>query len=164
MENKNFRIAVIIVSDRAASGERPDESGPAIKAFLEERGFSVAAMEVIPDDAIMLRNLMLKLTDESHMDLILTSGGTGLSPRDITPETTLDIADKTVPGFAEAIRAYSLTKTKHAMISRGVAVVRDRTLIINFPGNPRAGTESLEAVIEALPHALGMLRGEKLDK
>ena len=164
MENKNFRIAVIIVSDRAASGERPDESGPAIKAFLEERGFAVAAMEVIPDDAIMLRNLMLKLTDESHMDLSLTSGGTGLSPRDITPETTLDIADKTVPGFAEAIRAYSLTKTKHAMISRGVAVVRDRTLIINFPGNPRAGTESLEAVIEALPHALGMLRGEKLDK
>lgn len=164
MENKDFRIAVITVSDRAASGERPDESGPAIRSFLEGHGFSVAENEVIPDDASGLRALLVEFSDVAHMDLVLTSGGTGLSSRDITPETTLSVSDKTVPGIAEAIRAYSLTKTKHAMLSRGVAVVRGRTLIINFPGNPRAGIESLEAIIEALPHALGMLRGEKLDK
>lgn len=164
MELGDFRISVITVSDRAASGERPDESGPAIRGFLNDRGYNVENAVVIPDDADKLRILLLEHSDNLCADLIITTGGTGLASRDITPETTLAVGDKEVPGIAEAIRAYSLTKTKHAMLSRGVAVVRGRTLIVNLPGSPKACVESLEAIVDALPHALGMLRGYKLDK
>ena len=160
----DMKIAVITVSDRAYSGERADLSGPAICQYLEKRGYSVSYTHVIDDDAEKLKKELLEASDEKGMDLVLTTGGTGLAPRDITPETTLSIADKLVPGIAEAIRAESLKITKHAMLSRGVAAIRKRTLIINLPGSPKACNESLDVIIDALPHAIGIMRGEKLDK
>lgn len=163
MEKEDFRIAVITVSDRAASGERPDQSGPALVAYLVEHGFRVEDTMVIPDEEDELEEALVNYADDENMDLVLTTGGTGLAIRDITPETTLGVADRVVPGIAEAIRAYSLTKTPNAMLSRGVAVVRGCTLIINIPGSPKACVESMDAIIQALPHALGMLRGGKLD-
>lgn len=163
MKKEDLRIAIITLSDRAYSREREDLSGPAIQEYLVRDGYRISSYTVIPDDGQKLESLLVDLSDTEHMDLILTTGGTGLSPRDVTPETTLNVATKQVPGIAEAIRAYSLTKTKHAMLSRGVAVLRNRTLIINFAGSPKACVESLDAIIEALPHALGTIRGEKLD-
>ncbi len=163
MEKGDFRIGVITVSDRSFRGEREDRSGPAIRQKLGQMGYRVEFSRVVPDEAPRLRSVLLECCDQLHLDLVLTTGGTGLAPRDITPETTLSVADRMVPGIAEAIRAYSMAKTCHAMLSRGVAVLRDRTLLINFAGSPDACVDSLNAITEALPHALGIVRGEKLD-
>ncbi len=159
-----FKVAVITLSDRAYYGQREDLSGPAIMEYLEAKGYSVAEYILIADDATTLEKELVRLSDLEKMDLILTTGGTGFAPRDITPEVTLAVATKNAPGISEAIRAFSLTKTPHAMLSRGVSVIRNNTLIINLPGSPKAVRESLEVIIEALPHGLGLLRGEKLDK
>ena len=163
MDSRDFKVAVITVSDRAFSGERPDESGPELIGNLQELGYRVFDYILVPDEKSYLKKALVSLSETEKADLIITTGGTGLAMRDITPETTMEIATKTVPGIAEAIRAYSLTKTCHAMLSRGVAVLHERTLIINFPGSPKACRESLEAISQALPHALAMLRGEKPD-
>lgn len=162
--NKAFRVAVLTVSDRAYSGEREDESGPAIRSIMEKAGFCVEAVTVVPDEAVQIENALLEFTDRAGADLVLTTGGTGFSARDITPEVTLKIAHRNAPGISEAIRAFSLTKTKHAMLSRGVSVIRNTTLIINLPGSPRACEESLQVIMDALPHGLGILKGQKLDK
>ena len=162
--NENFRAAVITLSDRSYNGEREDLSGPAIVKYLKERGYTDIIYSLLPDDRKMLEDRFIELSDEIKVDLILTTGGTGFAPRDITPEATLAVATRNVPGISEAIRAFSLTKTKHAMLSRGVSVIRNSTLIINLPGSPKAVRESLDVIIEALPHGLGLLRGEKLDK
>lgn len=159
-----FRAAVITLSDRSYNGEREDLSGPAIVEYLKERGYTDIIYTLLPDDRKMLAERLMELSDEIKVDLILTTGGTGFAPRDITPEATLNVATRNAPGISEAIRAFSLTKTKHAMLSRGVSVIRNSTLIINLPGSPKAVRESLDVIIEALPHALGLLRGEKLDK
>ena len=164
MMNENFRAAVITLSDRSYNGEREDLSGPAIVKYLKERGYTDIIYSLLPDDRKMLEDRFIELSDEIKVDLILTTGGTGFAPRDITPEATLAVATRNVPGISEAIRAFSLTKTKHAMLSRGVSVIRNSTLIINLPGSPKAVRESLDVIIEALPHGLGLLRGEKLDK
>jgi len=156
--------AVITLSDRAYSGERKDASGPAICEYLSARGWKIEYAHVIDDDEKKLRAELLEAADERGVDLVITTGGTGLAPRDITPETTLSVANRPVPGIAEAIRAESMKITKHVMLSRGVAVIRKRTLIINLPGSPKACIESLDVIIEALPHAIGIMRGEKLDK
>ena len=164
MMNENFRAAVITLSDRSYNGEREDLSGPAIVSYLKDKGYSDIIYSLLPDDRKMLEDRFIELSDEIKVDLILTTGGTGFAPRDITPEATLAVATRNVPGISEAIRAFSLTKTKHAMLSRGVSVIRNSTLIINLPGSPKAVRESLDVIIEALPHGLGLLRGEKLDK
>ena len=164
MMNEDFRAAVITLSDRSYNGEREDLSGPAIVKYLKERGYTDIIYSLLPDDRKMLEDRFIELSDEIKVDLILTTGGTGFAPRDITPEATLAVATRNVPGISEAIRAFSLTKTKHAMLSRGVSVIRNSTLIINLPGSPKAVRESLDVIIEALPHGLGLLRGEKLDK
>ncbi len=163
MEKEQCRIGVVTVSDRAYSGVREDASGPAIRRTLEKMGYQVAFSALVPDDKELLRAMLLECADERELDLVLTTGGTGLAPRDVTPEVTLSIGEKQVPGIPEAIRAYSMHKTCHAMLSRGVAVIRGRTLIVNFAGSPNACVESLDAIGEALMHALGILCGEKLD-
>lgn len=164
MKKQDAKIKIITISDRAFSGEREDLSGPAIKSYLEEKGWKISSYIVIDDDKKRIMRELCDACDDEKMDLILTTGGTGFSQRDVTPEATLQIADRLCPGIAEAIRAESLKITKHAMLSRAVSVMRKQTLIINLPGSPKACREGLDVVIDALEHAIGIMRGEKLDK
>jgi len=158
----NPRVALIVLSDRAASGERPDECIPVMKERLGA-AYTIVIEEVLPDDASALQARLIDLCDRGKVGLILTSGGTGLSPRDRTPQATLAILDYEVPGIAEAIRAASMQIVKSAMLSRSVAGVRHNTLIVNLPGSPKAAGESLDVIAPVLPHALELLRGEVVD-
>jgi len=158
-ENRPFSAAIITLSDRGAAGIRIDESGPAIKEILAEKKYKIIEELLLPDEQKELEKELLRLADGRQVDLIITTGGTGLSKRDCTPEATLAVATKNVPGIAEAIRSYSLTITKRAMLSRGVSVLRNNTLIINLPGSPKAVKESLLYIIETLDHGLEILRG-----
>lgn len=158
-----WQAAVITLSDKAAAGECKDESGPAIAKRLREASYEVVEEIVIPDDERVLKQQLIRLCDQRQLDLILTTGGTGCSARDITPEATLAIADKNVPGIAEAMRAESLKITRHAMISRAASVIRGKTLIINLPGSPRACMENMDVFMDTIPHAMGLLRNEVHD-
>ena len=158
-----WQAAVITLSDKAAAGERKDESGPAIAKRLREASYEVVEEVLIPDDERVLKQQLMRLCDQRQLDLILTTGGTGCSARDITPEATLAIADKNVPGIAEAMRAESLKITRHAMISRAASVIRGKTLIINLPGSPRACMENMDVFMDTIPHAMGLLRNEVHD-
>lgn len=158
-----WQAAVVTLSDKGARGEREDKSGPAIAARLTESGYEVAERLLLPDDPAALKVQLIRLADQRQLDLILTTGGTGFSPRDTTPEATLAVADRNAPGIAEAIRAASLAITKHAMLSRGVSVIRKKTLIVNLPGSPKACMESMDVFLDALPHALGLLRDQVRD-
>jgi molybdenum cofactor synthesis domain-containing protein len=158
-----LRVAIITLSDKGSQGEREDVSGKKIIDFITEMNGIIVTYEVIPDEADELKNLLMSLADGSHANLILTTGGTGLSPRDITPEVTLSVADKIVPGFAEAMRMESLKKTPHAMLSRAATVMRKETLIINLPGNPAGVIECLEVIAPALPHAIQKAGGDPAD-
>ena len=162
-DGRLIRAAVITLSDRGSRGERTDESGPIIERFIADVGGTVVSTEVIPDEAEILKNRLMAIADSGAANLILTTGGTGLAPRDVTPEATLAVADRIVPGFAEAMRAESLTKTPHAMLSRAVAVMRKSTLIINLPGSPRAVAECLAVIRPALPHAVAKACGDEND-
>ncbi len=157
------RAAIITASDSGSRGEREDLSGPAIREILEREGYQVTAMELLPDDRAMLAGKMREIADSGKADLILTTGGTGFSQRDVTPEATEDIIERRVPGIPEAMRAYSMTITKRAMLSRATAGIRGSTLIINLPGSPKAVRESLEYIIGALEHGLEILTGEASD-
>jgi len=163
-----IRVGVITLSDRAYSGEYEDKSGPLIREFVEARlpGGQVHLEAVLPDDFQTIKNGLVKWCDEAHMDLILTTGGTGFAPRDVTPEATRAVIEREAPGLAEAMRAASLRVTPHAMLSRAVAGVRGRTLIVNLPGSPKAVKENLETILLALPHAIALLqegRGDAAD-
>lgn len=153
-----YQAAVITLSDKGAAGEREDKSGPAIVEELEAHGYEVVEKLLLADGVGPLKAQLIRLCDQRQLDLILTTGGTGFTPRDQTPEATLAVADRTAPGIAEAIRADSMKYTKRAMFSRGVSVIRGKTLIINLPGSPKAVRESMEVFLEELPHALDMLR------
>lgn len=153
------RVAILTASDKGFAGGRVDESAVVIRALCEESGFFVTDYKLLPDDRERLATCMRELCDADAADLLLTTGGTGLSPRDVTPEATLDIAERPVPGIAEAMRAQSLRVTTRAMLSRGVAAVRGGTLIINLPGSPKAVRENLSCVLPALEHAVETLRG-----
>jgi len=153
-----YQAAVITLSDKGSRGEREDRSGPAIVRRLEAAGYEIAETLLLPDGEQPLKNQLIRLADQRELDLILTTGGTGFTPRDLTPEATRAVAERDVPGIAEYIRAYSMQITPRAMFSRGVSVLRKKTLIINLPGSPKAVDESLDAVLEHLPHALDMLR------
>ena len=154
-----WQAAVITLSDKGARGERKDESGPAIVRRLEESGYEVVEQILLADEQTALKAQLIRLADQRQLDLILTTGGTGFSPRDTTPEATLAVATRLAPGIAEAVRAASMQFTKHAMLSRAQSVIRGKTLIINLPGSPKAVEESLGFVLDTLPHALGLLRG-----
>lgn len=157
------RAAIITSSDKGYRGEREDLSGLAIREILEREGYQVVSMDILPDDREMLSGRMAEIADDGLADLILTTGGTGFSPRDVMPEATEDVIDRRVPGIPEAIRAYSMTITKRAMLSRAAAGIRRKTLIINLPGSPKAVRESLEFIIDTLEHGLEILTGEASD-
>ncbi len=155
-----FRVAILTASDKGSKGERQDASADAIRAIVEgELGWPVVDYAVLPDEREQLAAKLTAWADEGRADLVLTTGGTGFSPRDITPEATLDVAERLVPGLAEAMRAAGLAKTPRAMLSRGVAVIRRRTLIVNLPGSPKGVRESLEAIRSALGHGLEIMTG-----
>jgi molybdopterin adenylyltransferase len=158
-----FRVGILTVSDKGAAGHRQDTAGPALKDLLDPQCFAVTSYQIVPDDYGEIVALLVSWSDREKLDLILTAGGTGPSPRDLTPESTLAVAERQVPGIPEAMRAAGLGKTPHAMLSRGVAVIRGTTLIINLPGSLRGATESLEAILPALPHALEKLKGSPAD-
>lgn len=154
------RYAILTMSDKGSRGEREDRSGKVIQDVVAELGGEVAAYEIVPDERERIQEKLVTWCDELGVDVILTTGGTGLAPRDVTPTSTLDIIDYEVPGIPEAMRAESLKKTPNAMLSRMVAGVRGHTLIVNLPGSPRAVLECLEVIKAALPHAVETLRGE----
>lgn len=150
---------MVTLSDKGYAGEREDRSGPLLCAMLEDSGYEVAETILLPDEQKEIEHCLCRLCDGGNVDLIVTTGGTGLSPRDCTPEATLAVADKNVPGIAEAMRLASLKVTPRAMLSRGASVIRGRTLIINLPGSPKAVKENLEAVLPSLDHGLAILTG-----
>ena len=152
--------AVLTLSDKGSKGERVDESGPAISEALKGIG-EVKYYGILPDERDLIKERLLFYAGK--VDLILTTGGTGLSPRDVTPEATLDVIEREIPGIAEAMRAEGLKKTKNAMLSRAVAGVRGQTLIINLPGSPKAVRENLAVIIDALPHAIDKIKGDQRD-
>lgn len=155
-----YRVAIITASDKGYRGEREDQSGVVIREIAEKNGYSVASYAVLPDDRAALAEEMRRICDDDLADLILTTGGTGFSPRDITPEATLDVAQRLVPGIPEAMRYSSMHITKRAMLSRAVAAIRERVLIVNLPGSPKAVRENLEYIIAELRHGLDILKGE----
>jgi molybdopterin adenylyltransferase len=155
-----LRIAVLTVSDRSARGERPDASGPALVALVKAQGWEVTRSEILPDDLNVLRELIALWADRSEADIILTTGGTGFAPRDVTPEATRAVIEREAPGLAEAMRAASGVKSSHAMLSRAVAGIRGKVLIINLPGSPKAAIENLLVILPALEHAVKLLRDD----
>jgi molybdenum cofactor synthesis domain-containing protein len=154
-----FRVGILTVSDKGAAGQRADVGGPEIARLLGQDCYQVVHTSVVPDSHEAIVEALVAWSDGDKLDLILTTGGTGLTPRDITPEATLAVAHRLVPGLPEAMRAAGLAKTPHAMLSRGVAVTRGATLIVNLPGSPKGARESLISILPALPHALEKLQG-----
>ncbi len=165
MTEAGFRhqAAILTISDKASQGRREDTAGPSLVAALEKAGITVAARDVVPDEPELIAAALRRYADELGYALVLTSGGTGLSPRDNTPEATIHIADRLVPGLAEAMRAEGLKHTPHAMLSRGVCVIRRQTLIVNLPGSPKGALEGVQVILPALGHALDKLRGDTAD-
>lgn len=155
-----LQAAVITLSDKGARGEREDKSGPAISKMLKEKGYEVVEELLLADERIPLEKALKRLSDMRQVDIILTTGGTGFSSRDITPEATMAVAEKNAPGIAEAIRAYSMTITKRAMLGRGASVIRGKTLIVNLPGSLKAVEESLSFILPELEHGILLMRGE----
>ena len=158
-EFKPLTAAVITLSDKGFKGDREDVSGPILINRLKEEGYEIVEYILIPDDKKMLQQSLKRLCDQRDVNLILTTGGTGCAPRDITPEATKEILDKEVPGISEAIRAESLKITPHAMLSRGVSGIRNKSLIINLPGSPKACLESVEVFIKPIKHAIKLIQG-----
>ena len=160
---EQFTAAVVTVSDRSFRGERPDGSGPVVKALLEGAGYRVTRVEIVPDEQREIEGILVALADREDIALVATTGGTGFAPRDVTPEATIAVCQRLTPGIPEAMRQASLAITPRAMLSRAAAGIRGRTLIVNLPGSPKAARENLEAVLPALDHGLVMLRGGTAD-
>ena len=157
-----YTASIIIMSDKGSRGEREDKSGPALKKLLE-KDYHVREIIIVPDDIEMIKQAIARQIDDNATDLIVTSGGTGLSPRDVTPEATKQVIEKDLPGFSEIMRAESYRITPHGIISRGICGTRRGSIIINLPGSPKAAVECLSFVIAAVPHALSKLKGSMDD-
>jgi len=155
-----LRVGIVTISDRSSRGEREDASGPALQQQILSQGWQVSKMEIVPDEFLAIQDLLVSWADAGDLDLILTTGGTGFTPRDITPEATQSVIDRIAPGLAEAMRAASLQITPHAMLSRAVAGIRKHTLIVNFPGSPKAAIENLAVILPVLPHAVQLLQDD----
>jgi len=158
-----LRVAILTVSDRGSRGERDDTSGPLLAAWLEERGAKVAETGIVPDEKTLISERLVEWADGGGCELILTTGGTGVSPRDITPDATAEVLDRIIPGFGEAMRLKGLEKTPMAIISRAIAGIRGEALIINLPGSPKAALENLSTVWAAVPHTIEKIQGDTRD-
>ena len=156
-----FRAVIITVSDRGSRGEREDGSGPAVEVILREMGMEIIGRRIIPDEKEMIRQTLLEWSDGGEADLILTTGGTGVSPRDVTPDATREVIDREIPGMAEAMRRQSAAVTPHAMISRALAGIRGRTLIINLPGSPKGAKGKSQRPAPRSPHAIEKIKGDE---
>jgi molybdopterin adenylyltransferase len=158
-----MNVAVITISDSVARGANRDASGPAVLARCQQLNWTVAATHLLPDEPAQIQSLLRRLADENSVDLVLTTGGTGLGPRDSTPEATQAIAEKLIPGMAEEMRRKGLEHTSRAILSRGIAAIRGATLILNLPGSPKGAVESLDAVAALLPHCIQIIHGARHD-
>ena len=154
-----MRAKILVLSDAASRGEREDRSGPAVRDLLEAHGWQVGAVEILPDDLEIIRQRLEDLTDADDCDAVLTSGGTGVSPRDVTPEATRAILEKEIPGLAELMRAEGVKQTRRAALSRGVVGVRKGKLIVNLPGSPQGACQSLASLLDLLPHVVDLIQG-----
>ncbi|MBC8456485.1 MAG: MogA/MoaB family molybdenum cofactor biosynthesis protein [Deltaproteobacteria bacterium] len=160
---KEIKSGVLTISDKGSKGERKDESGELVVRMLEEQGFSVLKKKIVPDDREQITDMLVAWVENDQLSLIITTGGTGLSPTDVTPQAMKEVIDYEVPGMAEAMRAASLKKTPHAMISRAMVGVRKTCLIINLPGSPNGAKENLSVILPALDHGLSKLAGDRSD-
>jgi molybdenum cofactor synthesis domain-containing protein len=158
-----IKAGVLTLSDKGSRGERVDLSGPEVTRMLKEIGIETTCYEVVPDEADVIEKKLVEFVDERKLDLVVTTGGTGVSPRDVTPEATLKVIDRELPGMAEAMRRESMQKTPHAMISRAVAGIRKTTLIVNLPGSPKGVRENLAVILPALKHAIEKIKGDPSD-
>lgn len=154
-----MKAAILTISDKGYKGEREDKSGEAISSMLEKAGAEIVAHKIVPDEKEMIKKELTEFCDQLKVDVVLTTGGTGLASRDITPEATAEVIDRMAPGFVEAIRAESLKVTPHALLSRAISGLRGQTLIVNLPGSEKAVRESLAVILPALPHAVEILQG-----
>jgi len=155
-----IRFGILTLSDRSSRGERADSSGPALARLIEAESWFIAKQTLLPDDESAIRKILVEWADSGELDVILTTGGTGFAPRDVTPEATRAVIEREAPGLAEAMRAESLKITPHAMLSRIVTGIRKRTLIVNLPGSPKGAVENLQAILQVLPHAVQLLRDD----
>ena len=158
-----YKAAIITISDKGSTGQREDKSGPILKNMLPSGTFNVSFYTIIPDDFQQIKSCLEECCDNKKVDLILTTGGTGLSPRDVTPDATLAVIEKEAPGFSEAIRIQGLSSTPFSIISRAISGIRGKTLVINLPGSPKGAQEGLSIILPALPHALAKLLGDPID-
>ena len=158
-----YRAAVLTVSDRSFRGERPDSGGPLVAELLKDAGYEIVEMALVPDEQDQIESVLCRIADTASAELLITTGGTGFAPRDITPEATIAVCDRMTPGIAEAMRYASMQITPRAMLSRAQAGIRKGTLIINLPGSPKAIRENLEAILPSLSHGLEMLSGKPAD-
>lgn len=158
-----YSTAVVTISDRSYAGEREDKAGPAVASMLEREGYEVTMTSIVPDEQAMIESELIRLADELDVALVVTTGGTGFSPRDVTPEATMSVCARMAPGIPEAMRAESMKVTNRAVLSRMAAGIRGRTLIVNLPGSPKAALENLQTVLPSLEHGLDMLLGGQQD-